>query len=130
MAGFVIAHRAIDKCRSTLAGKAGEYHFDCPLDNLLFTFKGITGAQFQAAVKAAPNDEAVGVWLLANGTVKTTAEIKTWSDQTEASSMSKNPEKKEYFAAECTRLGLKPESASTFDWLEADDKASLKCCAA
>ncbi len=125
-AGFVIADRAADKCRATLAGTAGEYHYDCPLDNVLFSFKGITGAQFQAAVKAAATYEEVGTWLLANGTAKTAAEIKTWSDKTEASSMYSNPEKRDYFIDHCTRLGLNPITNTTFDWLEADDRASFR----
>ena len=40
--GFAIACRAVDKCRASLAGSLGEYHYDCPLDNQLFSFKGIT----------------------------------------------------------------------------------------
>ena len=71
IAGFAIASRAVDKCRASLTGKAGEYHYDCPLDNQLFSFKGITGDQFKAAVQAANNYEDVGAWLLANGTEKT-----------------------------------------------------------
>jgi len=47
IAGFAIASRAVDKSRASLAGTLGEYHYDCPLDNLLFSFKGITGEQFQ-----------------------------------------------------------------------------------
>jgi hypothetical protein len=74
--GFVIADRATDKCRASIAGTLGEYHYDCPLDNVLFSFKGITGAQFKTAVQAAKNYEDVGTWLLANGTKKTPAEIK------------------------------------------------------
>ena len=66
--GFVIADRATDKCRASIAGTLGEYHYDCPLDNVLFSFKGITGAQFKTAVQAAKNYEDVGTWLLANGT--------------------------------------------------------------
>jgi hypothetical protein len=61
---------------------------------VLFSFKGITGAQFKTAVQAAKNYEDVGTWLLANGTKKTPAEIKTWSDEVEAGSMMKNPEKR------------------------------------
>ncbi|MEP6467684.1 MAG: DUF5069 domain-containing protein [Parafilimonas sp.] len=48
--GFVIAARTIDKCLAYTAGTLGEYHYDCPLDNVLFSFKGITGAQFTTAV--------------------------------------------------------------------------------
>jgi hypothetical protein len=124
--GFVIASRAVDKCRATLAGTPGEYHYDFPLDNMLFSFKGITGDQFKAAVQAATNYEEVGAWLQANGTAKTPAEIKTWSDATEASSMMKNPEKRSYFIEECSRLGLNPEMNTTFNWLEADDSETVR----
>ena len=125
IAGFAIADRATDKCRASIAGTLGEYHYDCPLDNMLFSFKGITGEQFKAAVQAAKNYEDIGVWLLANGTKKTSAEIKTWSDEMEAGSLMINPEKRAYFTEECKKLGLDPEKSSTFDWLEADDRASF-----
>ena len=126
IAGFVIARRAVDKCRASLAGTLGEYHYDCPLDNLLFTFKGITGEQFKAAVQAAKNYEDVGVWLQANGTKKTPAEIKAWSDEMEASSPMKNPERRAHFMENCSKLGLNPEMNTTFDWLEADDRESFR----
>src|SRR4051812_24790294 len=51
VAGFAIAKRAVDKCCASLAGTLGEYHYDCPMDNMLFTFKGINGEQFKAAVQ-------------------------------------------------------------------------------
>ena len=95
IAGFAIASRAVDKCRASLAGTLGEYHYDCPLDNELFTFKGITGEQFKAAVQAANNYEDVGIWLQANGTAKTPVEIKAWSDEMESGSLMKNPEKRD-----------------------------------
>jgi len=76
--GFAIADRTTDKCRASIAGTLGEYHYDCPLDNMLFSFKGITGAQFKTAVQAAKNYQDIGTWLLANGTKKTPAEIKAW----------------------------------------------------
>jgi hypothetical protein len=126
LAGFVIACRAVDKCRATLAGTPGEYHYDCPLDKLLFNFKGITGEQFKTAVQASTHYEDVGVWLQANGTKKTPTEIKAWSDEMEASSLMKNPEKRSYFIEDCTRLGLNPQMNSTFDWLEADDRESFR----
>jgi len=125
IAGFVIATRAVDKCRATLAGTPGEYHFDCPLDNMLFSFKGITGEQFKAAAQSATSYEEVGAWLLTHGTPKTPAEIKTWSDTVEASSLMKVPEKKAYFIESCHKIGLNPETNSTFDWLEGDDRSSF-----
>src|ERR1019366_8326150 len=130
IAGFAIASRAVDKCRASLGGTLGEYYYDSSLDNLLFSFKGINGAQFKTAFQAAKNYEDVGTWLQANGTKKTPAEIKTWSDEVEAASMMKNPEKRTFFIEECKKLGLNPEKSSTFDWLEADDRASFKSKAA
>jgi hypothetical protein len=130
LAGFAIADRTIDKCRASLTGKLGEYHYDCPLDNMLFSFKGINGGQFKTAVQAAKNYEDVGVWLQANGTKKTPVEIKAWSDEVEAGSMMKNPDKRAFFVGECKKLGLDPEKSTTFDWLEADDRASFKSHAA
>jgi hypothetical protein len=124
-AGFVIAGRATDKCLASLAGTAGEYHFDCPLDKMLFNFKGITGEQFKIAVQAAKNYEDVGAWLTLNGLSKTPAEIKAWSDATEASSLMKVPEKRGAFIESCHKIGLNPEMNSTFDWLEADDRSSF-----
>ena len=120
--GFAILSRAVDKCRASLAGTAGEYHYDCPLDNALFSFKGVTGEQFKTAVQAAKNYEDVGAWMLANGTAKTAGEIKLWSDEVQASSPMKNPEKRDFFIEDCHRLGLNPQMNSTFDWLEADDR--------
>ena len=106
--------------------RIGEYRYDCPLDNVLFSFKGITGEQFKTAVQASTNYEEVGAWLQANGTVKTPTEVKTWSDETEASSLMKNPEKRSYFIESCSALGLNPQMNSTFDWLEADDRETLR----
>jgi hypothetical protein len=126
IAGFVIASRAVDKCRASLAGTPGEYHYDCPMDNMLFSFKGINGEQFKAAVQASKNYEDVGAWLQANGTTKTAAEIKAWSDEMEAGSLMKNPEKRADFIENCSRLGLNPQMNTTFDWLEADDRETFR----
>jgi len=124
--GFAIACRAVDKCRASLAGALGEYHYDCPLDNQLFSFKGITAEQFKTAVKFAKNYDDVGIWLLANGTAKTPPEIEDWSDDQEAGSPMKNPEKRARFIENCHRLGLDPDKTTTFDWLEADDRFSFR----
>jgi hypothetical protein len=126
LGGFAIACRAVDKCRASLAGTLGDYHYDCPLDKQLFSFKGITGDQFTAAAKAAKNYDEVGTWLLNHGTEKTPPEIEDWSDDQEGNSLMKNPEKRAYFIEDCHRLGLDPNKTTTFDWLEADDRFSFR----
>jgi hypothetical protein len=53
-------------------------------------------------------------------------EIEVWSDKMVAGSMMNNPEKRAYFVENCTKLGLNPEKSTTFDWLDADDRASFR----
>jgi hypothetical protein len=124
-AGFAIAFRAIDKCRASLAGTLGEYHYDCPLDNMLFSFKGISGEQFKTAVRESQSDEEIGAWLLAHGTAKTPAEINTWSNEMETGSPIKDPARRAHFMDNCSRLMLNPQTNTTFDLLEADDRAAF-----
>jgi hypothetical protein len=45
--GYVILGRHLDKCRALLGDNIGEYHFDCPLDNMLFGWKRIMGERLQ-----------------------------------------------------------------------------------
>ncbi len=121
---YVILGRTIDKCRAILAGTGGEYDFDCPLDNILFGFKGIAGADFKRAVERGLSDEQLALWVDEQGVAKTPEEIRAWSDSSEAYSMYDNPEKRNFFVTECGKLNLDPQKTTLFDWLEADDRAS------
>jgi hypothetical protein len=124
--GYVILARTADKCRAFLQSKIGEYHFDCPLDNILFGFKGVTGDDFKKEVEGGADNESLAQWLDSHGTNKSAGEVKKWSDETELYSMVNDPEKKDFFVDECQKLGLDPYKTTLFDWLEADDKASYK----
>ena len=126
LAGFVIAKRTLDKCRADLAGKLGDYHYDCPLDNKLFAFKGINGEQFKAAVRNAKSDEEVGAWLLSSGMPRTASEIATWSSQIEAIRPGGDPDRPDSFDSDCEKFGLDPKTATLFDWLEGDDRTSFR----
>lgn len=124
--GYAILARMADKGRATLAGKNGEYHFDCPLDNFLFGFKGVKGDQIKPLLVSGASNEEIAAWLDTHGTPKTAAEIKQWSDGIEAVNPYNDPEKKEWFVQQVTPLGLDPAKTTLFDWLEADDRASFK----
>jgi hypothetical protein len=43
----------------------------------------------------------------------------------EASSLMKVPEKRGYFIESCHKIGLNPETNTTFDWLEGDDRSTF-----
>jgi len=123
--GYAILGRTIDKGRALLGGKIGEYHFDCPLDNILFSFKGVKGDDFKVEIERGASDDELEAWLDRNGTFKTPEEVKAWSDGVEAYSMIDDPEKRDFFTEECQKLGLDPQKTTLFDWLEADDRASF-----
>jgi hypothetical protein len=124
--GYAILARTTDKGRALLAGNIGEYHFDCPLDNMLFGFKGVTGDDFKAKVQSGASDTDLAAWLDSHGLPKTPAEIKEWSDGVEAVNPYNDPERREWYSQQTTALGLDPAKTPLFDWLEADDKASYK----
>jgi hypothetical protein len=123
--GYAIIARTIDKGRALLHTNIGEYHYDCPLDNYLFGFKGVTGDAFKEQLATDATDEELAAWLDVNGTPKTAEEIKAWSDATEAASFHGDPERGEWFDGEVSKLGLDPTTATLFDFLEADDKATF-----
>ena len=122
--GYVILGRTIDKGRALLAGTIGEFHFDCPLDNMLFGFKGVKGPDVKKLLEDGQSDDQIAQWIDGHGEKKTEAEIKAWDERMEALSMYDNPEKKEWFSEECRKLGLDPAQTTLFEFLEADDKAS------
>ena len=122
--GYAILGRTIDKCRALVAGNIGEYHFDCPLDNMLFSFKGVNGEDFKAQIEQGAGDQAMTEWLNQSGKKKTAEEIRRWAEEVESSSLYNHPEKREFFSQAVKKLGLQPEKTTTFDWLEIDDEAS------
>ena len=81
LAGYVIAARMLDKCRAVLAGTAGEYHFDCPLDNQFLGFAGIDAEQFKAFVATGATDVEVAGWIEQHSKVKDRAEIIVWNNK-------------------------------------------------
>src|SRR6201994_4774369 len=122
--GYAILGRTIDKCRALVAGDIGDYHFDCPLDNMLFGFKGVVGMDFKAQIESGASDQQMAEWLDANGQPKTQDEVKRWSDEVEANNPYHDPERRDWFVEQTKPLGLDPTKTTLFDWLEADDKAS------
>jgi hypothetical protein len=75
----VIAARALDKCRAELAGRAGAYHFNCPLDRAFFDFTGIDAAEFKQFVETGASDEEVSDWIAAKSRVRDAKRVARWS---------------------------------------------------
>jgi hypothetical protein len=122
--GYAILARLTDKVRADIVGQMGEYHTNCPLDQMLLGWKGVEYAEVRKAIEAGATDEEIAAYLDSHGTPKSPEEIRAWSDGMDQATMHGHPEKGAYFDGECQKLGLDPAKTSLFDWLEADDRAS------
>jgi hypothetical protein len=118
--------RMIDKGRADLQGSVGEYHYACPLDQMLFEFKGVKADEVKNLLASGATDEQVLTWFDSHGTTRKAEEIRKWSSEVEGYRPYDDPEKREWFSSECAKLGLKPESSTLVDYLETDDAASFK----
>lgn len=125
LGGYALMARMIDKGRATINGSAGEYHFDCPVDNMLFSFKGVKGDEVRQLLASDAGDDQILAWFNEHGARKSPPEIKTWADQVEANRPYDDPSKRDWFVGECQRLGLDPKKTTLFDYLEKDDRDSF-----
>ncbi len=81
LGGYVILPRMLDKCRAELAGKNGEYHYNCPMDQHFLNFAGIDPAGLKAEVAAGKGDWEILEWVQAHSkTPRNPWEIQQWSD--------------------------------------------------
>ena len=78
LGGYAILPRCLDKGRATLAGKQGEYHYACPLDQRFLEFAGIDPEALKKQL--GKSDTEVLEWITANAKNKRTVpEIIAWS---------------------------------------------------
>ena len=64
LGGYVILPRMLDKGRAMLAGKNGEYHYACPLDQRFLKFAGINPAALKKHLGKGDGD--VLAWIEKN----------------------------------------------------------------
>ena len=122
--GYVILARLADKARAKfLGGNAGGYHTDCPLDHYLLDWKGIAYDEIKQEIVNGADNAALVVYLDTHGQQRTPEEVEAWSDSMEQDSLYSDPQKRDGFAERARQLGLDPATTSTFQFLEADDKA-------
>jgi len=66
LGGYVILPRMLDKGRAQLAGKNGEYHYNCPLDQRFVEFTGIDPEALLVELKAGKGDGEILEWINAH----------------------------------------------------------------
>jgi hypothetical protein len=67
LGGYVLAARAVDKCRAVLVDWQGEYHSNCPLDQRWLNFAEIDYGNFHSLVATGATDDEIAEFLLRVG---------------------------------------------------------------
>jgi len=125
LGNYVILARAIDKCRSDLAGTVGDYHTNCPLDRHLFDWKDTDYDAFRKLVASDASDDTIVKFIDETGASKSEEEIAAWSEKEEGIMPYNNPDGREWFISVCTPLGLDPATTTLFEYLDEDDRQSF-----
>src|SRR5260370_24278899 len=73
---YALMARMIDKGRATINGTVGEYHFACPLDQMLFTYKGVQADGVKAVLDSGASDHDILSWFNQRGAANTADETK------------------------------------------------------
>src|SRR5881397_2044668 len=75
LGGYVLAARAVDKCRAVLVGWQGEYHSNCPLDQRWLKFAEINYDAYRSFVATGATDEEVAAWIGEHAKKRSRADI-------------------------------------------------------
>jgi hypothetical protein len=124
LGGYAILPRMLDKGRATLAGKAGEYHYACPLDQQFLNFAGIDPEELKKEL--LKSDTEVLAWIQKNAKFQRTGpEIAAWT-QWQENRAPNNPDGREYLN-ELHKNGApnREDIATWFDVLDMDDFVSF-----
>jgi hypothetical protein len=81
LAGYVLAARALDKCRADLVKWRGEYHPNCPLDQMWLKFVEIDFDAFKAFAATGATDDAIAAWIGKHAKKRPRAEIIAWNNK-------------------------------------------------
>ena len=124
LGGYAILPRMLDKGRATVAGKHGEYHYACPLDERFLEFVDIDPEVLKKQL--GKSDGEVLEWIEKNAKHKRSPqEIAAWSAFQEQRAPD-NPDSREYFNG-LHKAGApkRTDIVTWFDVLDLDDYASF-----
>jgi hypothetical protein len=124
LGGYAILPRMLDKGRAALAGKAGEYHYACPLDQQFLSFAGIDPEALKPELQKS--DTEVLAWIQQHAKhPHNGAEILAWT-QWQENRAPDNTEGREYLN-ELHKAGApkREDIVTWFDVLDMDDFVSF-----
>ena len=127
LGGYAILPRLLDKCRATIIGKNGEYHYNCPLDQHFFKFTGVDAEALKTEVATGKGDGEILEWITAHATIKSQPwEILHWSGYHDHRGPDSDAETLAYFAEAVGKFSRTREDIRTWaDLLDLDDFVSF-----
>jgi Domain of unknown function (DUF5069) len=119
--GIVQLARAIDKGKALAHGNAGEYHYNCGMDQAVFSFLGINSDELLEVIKNAKSDAEIEAYCKQFIDKKSPAEIERWNNEW----VTRKPEGQslEYFVQ--LRNEIAPDRTDVTSWadlLDLDEK--------
>ncbi len=123
LGGYVILPRCLDKCRATLAGKNGEYHYACPTDQRFLQFAGVDPDALKAEVAKGRSDTEILAWVNAHAARRREDwEIAEWSARQEQRAPVDN-ESREFFngLVSAAKSAHREDITTWFELLDVDD---------
>ena len=113
----------LDKGRAVIAGTAGEFHYDCPLDKRIIDFIGFDAALLRKELETGKGDGEILEWINANAKNKREPwEIERWSNWMDKRGPDSDAETLGYFAGAVAKFSATREDIKGWmDLLDADD---------
>ena len=120
LADYVLAARAVDKCRADLAGLEGEYHSNCPVDQIWLQFAEIDYDAFRAFVASGATDDEIAAWIGEHAKPRSRAEIIVWSNQQRDLRLSDLPIETQVFMEDYIKKYI-PRNRVVYHWFDVYD---------
>ena len=127
LGNYVVLARMLDKGRATLAGKNGEYHYNCTTDQYLVQFLGFDPDALLKKLATGKGDEEILEWIQAHSkTPRAPWEIEAWSAFMEKRAPDSDAETLAFFAGHLGKISKTREDIKTwFEFGELDDYVSF-----
>ena len=124
LGGYIILPRMLYKGRAELDGKAGEYHFACPLDQHFLSFTGLAAEEILNLLKQGKSDGEVLAWVREHAK-QNEWEILYWSEYHSRRGPTDN-ESRQHFNETLQKFAPDRDDIATwFDLLDIDDYVSF-----
>jgi len=120
LGGYVLAARAVDKCRAVLVGWEGEYHSNCPLDQRWLKFAEIDYDAFRAFVATGATDDEIATWINQHAKKRSRAEVVAWNNKERDVRLSELPLNLQEFMEDYIQQNV-PRHRVVYHWFDVFD---------